>query len=341
MSGVKILVIGGSRFLGRHVVDAARTRGHVVTVFNRGRSPEPLPSDVRTIQGDRATDLHLLGGRQWDAVVDTCGYYPDDVRSAVVALADRVEQYVFISSLSVYSNFSAPGLDERTPTRPAPPPTAALDSSSYGALKAQCERVAEHVLPGRVLVVRAGALVGPRDDVGRLTYWVKRVARGGHLLAPGAPDRRVQLVDARDVAEWIVRLAEVRQSGTFNVTGPDYRLTFDALLTTIARVTGSDARLVWAPDDFLLANDVAPWTELPFWLPAVGEVRSFFDVDISRAIATGIAFRPLEESIADTIDWAESHHGTAAARDYGVPLETPGLDPERERELLAALGIEA
>jgi 2'-hydroxyisoflavone reductase len=269
--------------------------------------------------------------------VDTCGYRPEEVRASVRALADRVEQYLFVSSLSVYVSFATPGLDERARTYPAPPPDAPLDASTYGAFKAECEREAERVLPGRVLAVRAGALVGPRDDIGRLTYWIKRVACGGDLLAPGRAERRIQLVDARDVADWLVRMAEVRQSGAFNVTGPDRPLTFGALFDTIARVTGSDGRPVWAPDDFLLANGVKPWTELPFWLPEVAEVRAFFDVDVSRALASGLTFRPLDETIADTIDWAESHHGPEPVRDYGAPLEVPGLAPERERELLAAL----
>lgn len=336
---MKILILGGTRFLGRHVLDVALARGHVVTLFNRGRSREELPAGVHLITGDRERELDGLRGRHWDAVVDTSGYLPEVVRRSVALLADAAEQYVFVSSLSVYAGFSAPRIDERTPVIAHEGPPVALTSENYGALKAAAEIAAEEKMPGRVLVVRAGMLVGPRDDIGRFTYWARRIARGGTVLAPGRPDRHVQLVDARDVAEWIVKMAEVRQAGVYNVTGPAMPLTMEEMLTACGRVSGSDARLVWASDAFLLENGVAPWTELPFWLPEVPEYRHFFDVDASKAISAGLGFRPLAETIAETLEWAESKAATASPeREFGIRVGPLGLAPERERELLARHG---
>lgn len=335
---MKLLVLGGTRFLGHHVVDAAVARGHVVTVFNRGRALGALPREVHAITGDRTVSLDSLGRRRWDAVVDTSGYHPAVVRESATYLADSVEQYVFVSSLSVYADFSSPGIDEHARVNQLVDPLAPLSSETYGAFKAMCEREVERVLPGRTLTIRAGLLVGPRDDVGRFTYWVRRVAEGGEVLAPGYPERPIQIVDARDVAAWIVQMAEVRHAGIFNVTGPRNALTFGSLLDTCAAATGSNARITWAPERFLLDEGVRPWVDMPLWPPEIPELRHFFEVDTTRAHRAGLRHRPLEQTVADTLEWAEAKVETPIPeRDYGVTVETPGITRERERELLDRL----
>jgi 2'-hydroxyisoflavone reductase len=339
---MKILVLGGTHFLGRHVVDAALARDHVVTVFNRGNSLRGLPPEVHVVTGDRYGGLAGLRGRRWDAVVDTSGYTAAAVEASCSLLGDVVDSYVFVSSLSVYRSFATPKMTERAPVSSLEDPTAPLTNETYGAHKVRCEREVERVFDGRAVVARAGLLVGPRDNIGRLTWWAQRIASGGDVLAPGAPNRPVQLVDARDAAEWIVRAIEVRQRGTFNLTGPVQPIRIDALFETCRRVAASNARFVWVGDEDLLAAGVAPWTELPLWLPDLEEYRYFFDVDISRALASGLHFRPLAETVADALTWAESReHHEEQRRDFGVTVEPPGISREREAKILADLASRA
>ncbi|HEX6650735.1 MAG TPA: NAD-dependent epimerase/dehydratase family protein, partial [Pyrinomonadaceae bacterium] len=224
---MKLLIIGGTRFLGRHVLTAAVAHDHEVTLFNRGRQLSEFSKDVETIQGDRNTDLSKLQGRRWDAVVDTCGMLPRAVRATAEALSDSVDHYTFISTQNVYSNVSAAGVNETAPVRTLTSEELdeanAIDTSGqpsygklYGGLKAMCEQTAEDVMPNRVLSIRPGLIVGPYDYTDRFTYWVVRVARGGEVLAPGRPDRFIQFIDVRDLAEWIVRMIEGRETGAYN-----------------------------------------------------------------------------------------------------------------------------
>jgi len=336
---MRLLVLGGTLFLGRHVVEAAQAGGHELTLFNRGRSaPTPI-AGVEQIHGDRERDLALLAGRHWDAAIDTSGYLPRVVGASAQALGETVERYVFVSSISTYGAFVDTGLDESAPTAPDPPPGTEDVLAHYAELKAACERRIEALLPGRVLVIRPGLIVGPHDPTERFTYWVRRLAACGRVLAPRAPDQPVQLIDVRDLAGWIVRMVEAAATGVYNATGPATPLTFGPMLERIAAATGSQAEVIWIEEDRLAKAGVEPWDELPLWLDLDRQpnFRGFFAVDIGRALSAGLSFRPLEETVADTLAWArERPAGTS--RPAGSPLPPPaGLPAQRETELLARL----
>lgn len=326
-----LLVLGGTLFLGRHVVEAALARGHRVTLFNRGTRDVPWPG-VETRIGDRDGGLDALSGGRWDAVVDTCGYVPRLTGASARFLADAVDRYVYVSSASVYADLDVAGLDESGRTLTLDDPTSEDVPAHYGALKASCERAVEDAMPGRALHVRAGLIVGPFDATGRFAYWVRRMAEGGEVLAPGDPERPVQLVHARDLADWMVAMAEAGTVGTFNATGPERLLTMRELLATCAgdRAVGT----TWVDDDFLTAHDVAPFSEMPFWLPK--ESAGLLALDVSKAIGAGLRFRPLADTVRDTARWLDSDPGRAPTRLASGVATRAGLAPERERELLAA-----
>jgi 2'-hydroxyisoflavone reductase len=340
---MKLLILGGTKFLGRHLAEAALARGHEVTLFNRGQlNPELFPG-VEKLRGDRDGGLDALRGRRWDAAVDTSGYSPRVVRDSARLLAEAVEHYAFVSSISVYKDTSVPGVGEDYPVasvtderlreaealRQSELTAAPFFGEVYGALKALCERAAEAEMPGRVLNARAGLIVGPHDYTDRFTYWPRRVAEGGEVLAPGDPERQVQVIDARDLAGWVLDMAEARKTGTFNATGPDYKLTMGRVLETCRGNTGSDARFVWADEQFLLDAGVGPWGEMPLWTPASDEGnRHILAVNIGKALAAGLKFRPLSETVRDTLEW-----------DLTRPADTQrraGLAREKEREVLDA-----
>jgi len=333
---MRLLILGGTVFLGRHIVTAATERGHELTLFTRGRSdPGPVPG-VEQIHGDREHDLALLVGRSWDAVIDTSGYLPRVVRASAERLADSVERYLFVSSISAYGTFPRRGIDEQVAAAPSPPPEEEDIANHYGELKAACERAVEAVLPGRAGVVRPGLIVGPHDPTERFTYWVRRLADAGRVLAPRAPDQPVQLIDARDLAAWIVRLAEVRATGVFNATGPGAPLRFDPMLERVRAAAGGGAELAWVEEDRLAAAGVQPWTELPLWLdlPRHPDLVGFLDVDVSRALAAGLSFRPLERTVLDTLAWVRRRPSPPAPSALPPPA---GMAPEREHELLEQL----
>ena len=334
---MKLLVLGGTLFLGRHVVEQALDDGHAVTMFTRGKTnPERFPKAERLV-GDRGGDLAALRGRNWDAVIDTCAYVPRIAQASARALRDAVGHYTFVSSISVYADLTVPGIAENAAVGSLPSPTEEITGESYGPLKALCEAAVEAELPGRTLVARPGLLVGPNDPSGRFTYWVNRVARGGEVLAPGNPSAPVQVIDARDAARWLVRSAQARVTGVFNLTGPhpvDSPLPMSRVLDLCRTTLNPDARFTWVDERFLLENKVAPWTELPVWLPAAdGGVMS---VDIGKALATGLTFRPLEETIRDTFAWqaAWGSSPVPALAITATPKPKVGLAPEREAELL-------
>ena len=266
-------------------------------MLNRGQTNPHVYPEVERIRGDRNGDLSGLEGRSWDAAIDTSARLPRWLRTAARVLASSVGHYTFVSSASVYADTSRPGVDEtaRVHTVADESVEEISDGETYGALKALCERDAEDLMPGRVLAVRAGLIVGPYDHTGRFTYWVHRLARGGDVLAPEPRDQPVQLVDARDVAVWILDMAEARRAGVFNATGPERPLTMEQILNGIREATKSDARLVWADERFLLEAGVEPWSDLPFWLaPSLNEhERYFLALDVSKALAAGLRFRPL------------------------------------------------
>src|SRR5918997_2909258 len=283
---MRVLVLGGTVFVGRHIVAEALARGHDVTLFNRGRTHPELFEGVEELRGDRERgDLAALAGRSWDAVVDTSGYVPRVVRASAELLAGSAAQYTFVSTGSVYADFSRPGIGEGSPVATVDDETTEDVGQHYGALKALCERAAEAALPGRVLSVRAGIIVGPHDPTGRFTYWVHRVARGGEVLAPEPRDQRVQVIDARDLAAWILDAAERGLAGVFNAAGPATPLTMETLLEEIRASSGSDSRLVWVGEDALLADGMEPARDLPLWVApgANTDVAHFFTLRVEKA----------------------------------------------------------
>ena len=329
---MRCLVIGGTRFLGRHIVDQALAAGHAVTLLHRGRSGPGLFPQAEHRIADRDGDLAALAQGRWDVVIDTSAYVPRQVRSLAQCLAGRVERYLLVSSISVYAGFSEPGTREDAALQVlADPATETVDGSSYGGLKALCEQALATALPGQGLVARPGLIVGPHDPSGRFTWWVQRLARGGDVLVPGTPADAVQCIDARDLAAWLLLQAERGSTGTFNLTGPAAPLTMGTLLQTlrdtlrpdVQPTVQPDTRLHWVDEAFLLAQGVTPWTELPLWVPRSD--AGLHAVDIRRALASGLHCRPLAETVADTATWAAAHDGPHA----GI-----GLAPEREAALL-------
>jgi 2'-hydroxyisoflavone reductase len=327
---LKLLVLGGTKFLGRAVAEAALARGHELTLFTRGQTNPGLFPEAEHLRGDRDGDLRALEGRSWDAVVDPSGYVPRILRTSVELLRDCVDHYVFVSSVSAYAEPLPDGYDESAPLHGEPKSEHVQEE--YGALKAACERTLEELMPGRSAALRAGLIVGPHDPTDRFTYWPTRIARGGDVLAPGDPERHIQFVDVRDLGDWMVDLAERGLAGPFNATGPEPRATMRELLETCRAVAGNDARLVWVDDAFLLEREVGEWMELPLWLVTEPNV---FEADVSRAVDAGLRFRPLEETVRDTLSWAQAEGETAAPLASGMSIGEAGMDPGREQELLS------
>ncbi len=321
-----LLILGGTRFLGRYLVEAALRDGHGVTLFNRGISDPGLFPEVETIKGDRDGDLSSLRGRRWDAAIDTCGYLPRVVRASAGLLADAVDHYTFVSSISVYAEDIGPGADEDAPVVELEDPTVEhVTGETYGGLKALCERAAEEEMPGRVLNVRPGLISGPHDPTDRFTYWPRRVAGGGEVLSPDRPEHQVQYIDVRDLASWMVKMAAGCQTGTYNATGPDYILQMGKLLEECEAIGGGGAEFVWVSEEFLEENGVEPFTEMPLWVPR--EYAGMMEVDCGRAIGAGLTFRPVSETVRDVLEWDARRTGSDPAA---------GLETGRERELLSA-----
>jgi 2'-hydroxyisoflavone reductase len=319
---VKLLVLGGTKFLGRATVESALERGHEVTLFNRGETNAELFPEAEKLRGDRTHDLSVLQGREWDAVLDSAGYLPAVVRASAEALADATPYYLFVSSVSAYADQGRRN-DEQSPLAELgdePDDRLTEDFSNYGALKALCEEAVRDIYGGRSAVARPGLIVGAHDPTGRFTYWPHRVARGGEVLGPAPPERQVQFVDVRDLGDWFVELLEQRISGAFNATRPG--VSFEELLDTCREVADSDATFTWVPDALLAEHEVGEWMELPLWLNDPG-LAGMLDADVSLAVGAGLTFRPLTDTVRDTLESAELVDGV-------------GLTPEREAELLAA-----
>jgi 2'-hydroxyisoflavone reductase len=322
---VQVLVLGGTRFVGRHIVEAALAAGHEPTVFHRGQTGADLFPNVEHVHGDRDGDLSALEGRAWDAAIDVSGYLPRLVRASARLLAGAVGHATFVSSVSVFADEQAMGQDETAPLLELEDPETEDVEAHYGGLKVRCEHEMEAAFPGRALIVRPGLVAGPHDPTDRFTYWVRRVARGGRVLAPDAPDVRIQLIDARDLGRWIVEMAERQATGTYVATGPASPLTLGEVMTACRRVSGSDATFTWLPQDFLLEAGVQPWSEVPLWLPAPD--NGLLWMDVRKAIAAGLTFRPLEETVRDTLAWDSE----VPDRPLGA-----GLPADREAVLLSA-----
>jgi 2'-hydroxyisoflavone reductase len=323
---MKLLVLGGTVFLGRHVVAEALAAGHEVTTFTRGQTnPELFPAAER-LHGDRDGNLQALAGREWDGVIDTSGYVPRVVRQAGELLRDAVGRYVFVSSISVYGDFSSP-INEASPTAELEDPDTEDVGTSYGALKAACERTLGELYDDRVTHVRAGLIVGPHDPTDRFTYWPVRIADGGDVLVPDVPERLVQFVDARDLARWMIGLVTSGPGGPMNATGPAQPITMAQVVDRIAAALGTSCRWHWIDGESLVAEGVQPWTELPLWLPG-REYSGLMEADTRRALSAGLAFRPLEETAVETVAWART-----------AGEQRPTLTRDRERELLARYGV--
>ena len=323
---MRLLVLGGTGFVGRAVVAEAVARGDEVTTLNRGRQPA-LPGTVR-IAGDRLAEGGLDGlAGEWDVVVDTWSAAPYAVRDAAARLVDRAGRYVYVSSRSVYADPVGPGANEDAPVVDASPDDGG--DVDYARAKRGGELAALAAFGDRTVLARAGLILGPYEDVGRLPWWLTRIARGGPVLAPGPRDLPLQYVDARDLARWLL---DVDKGGVYNVVSPSGHATMDELLTACVTATGSDARLCWLEPDVPLAAGVQPWTELPVWLPP-GPLHDFLHRgDVTRALATGLTCRPVAQTVADTWDWLRGIGGAAPQRPDRPPV---GLDPAVESRLLA------
>ena len=329
---MRILIIGGTRFVGRHLVEAALERGHDVTLFNRGRTNADLFPQLETILGDREKDINKLAqaGRIWDAAIDVAGYVPRIVRLSAEVLKENVSRYVFISTISVYGDFQKISMDESDPVAKIQDETTEeITGETYGPLKALCEQTVRDIYGERSLIVRPGLVVGPHDPTDRFTYWPVRVARGGDVLAPQKPEAPIQIIDGRDLAAFTIKLIEANASGIYNATGPDYELTIGRLLELSKQVSGSDANFKWASVEFLSEHKVEAWSDMPTWVPDNEENAGFARLDVSKAIDAGLTFRPLEETVRDTLEWAQTRPADHQWK--------AGLTAERERELLGAL----
>ncbi|WP_051452123.1 NAD-dependent epimerase/dehydratase family protein [Actinospica robiniae] len=336
---MRILIIGGGRFLGRAFAEEATAAGHDVTVFNRGRSSADPPG-VRVIHGDREVpaDLERLARAApgWDLVVDTCGYSPAVVSRSARVLADRAAAYLFISSVNAYARWPAEPITAASPKFACDPEAS---EGEYGPLKAGCERAVERHFPGRTITLDAGLILGPHENRGRLTWWLTRMARGaGPVLAPADPKRLIAPIDARDLARFGLACAASGSHGAFAVPGSGTESMQDLLEACVA-ATGSAAHLVWAPDAFLVEHGVEQWTGLPLWAVADGEFSAIWDIDSSPARAAGLEWRPIAETVRDTWAWLRTGEGAAAALpDEEGRIDGHGLPPARERQLLALLG---
>jgi 2'-hydroxyisoflavone reductase len=340
---VKLLILGGTRFLGRHVVDAALARGDDVTVFTRGRQPNHWAGAVTALTGDRDPDkapaLAALAQGTWDAVIDTCGYVPRVVRASAALLAPRVGRYLFVSSISVFTDASKSGLDESSPVGALTEPDSEEIGKHYGPLKAACEDVVTGIYGERALNVRPGLIVGPHDPTDRFGYWAARFCRPQLLgdrpaeaIVPLPAERPLQLIDARDLAAFMLDLVADKASGTYNATSPRGQWTFGALVRALTEVAGSASpRPAWVDEALLLEQKVAPWTGLPLWIPSTfADEAGFMEIDCGKAQRAGLRTRPLAETVADTAAWLAQRDNANAWKDV--------LTADAERELVKARG---
>jgi 2'-hydroxyisoflavone reductase len=324
-------VLGGTGFLGPHVVTAALARGHTVTLFNRGKTHPGLFPDVEKLHGDRDGHLEALANRKWDAVVDPSGYVPRLVKMSAELLAPNVGHYVFVSTISVYAKHDVIHADESAPVATIADPASEDVKANYGALKALCEQAAEAAMPGRVATVRPGLIIGPGDPTGRFTHWPTRLSDGGEVLAPGDGSTPTQYIDGRDLGAWIVKLIEDRTVGTMNALGPETRVTMKQVLDGCNAALGGKAQLTWVDADFLDSQGVEGWSDMPMWIDNKGEYAGFGTMQNTRAVKAGLVFRPIGDTARDTIDWLQT-----LPEDQRAKARSSGIKPDREARVLAA-----
>ena len=336
---MSILILGGTGFTGPFQVRYAIERGHKVTVFNRGKThPGELPKEVEQLVGDRNGQLDALKNRKWDVAIDNPTSVPVWVRDVGQILKGNVDRYVFISTISVYGDTSKASISEDAPLAKYTGPDPMKESRDsiiaskfqlYGPLKALSEQEAEKWFPKQALIIRPGLIVGPRDETDRFTYWPVRIDRGGEVMAPGDPTDPVQFIDGRDLAEWVIRMVEKRETGIYNATGPDKTLGVGAMLEGIKAANSSKANFTWVTADFLEEQKVAPWSDMPVWVPSRGEEAGMGRISIQRAVAKGLTFRPLAMTARDTLAWFKSQPAERQKLKAGITAE-------REAEVLAA-----
>lgn len=329
---LRLLILGGTGFIGPHQVRYALDRGHKITLFNRGRTNPGLFPQVEKLQGDRSKgELDALKNKEWDAVIDNPATLPRWVRESAGLLKNSAQQYVFISTISVYADNSKPGMDESTAlSTVSDPATEKVTGETYGGLKALAEQEAERAFPQKTTIIRPGLIVGPGDLTDRFSYWPVRISRGGEVLAPGTPNDPVQIIDARDLAEWTIRMVEQNATGVYNATGPQAPLSMAEMLYGVRAVTSADVRFTWVDADFLEKEKVEPWSDMPVWIPPRGDYAGFGSRNNRRALAKGLTFRPLADTTQATLDW---YHSRPAAEQAKL---RSGLAPEREQAVLAA-----
>jgi 2'-hydroxyisoflavone reductase len=348
---LKMLILGGTAFLGPEVVEAATARGHTLTLFNRGKTQPGLFPNIEKLRGDRdpkkdeglkSLEEAITGGREWDVVVDNSGYFPRHVKASAELLAPKVKQYIYISSISAFKEAAPPNSDESYPVAELADPTVETMGpgfSYYGGLKALCEKAAETAMPGRVANIRPGFIVGPGDWTGRFNYWPMRARQGGEMLAPGTPSDPVQWIDVRDLAEWMVRCAEAMTMGVFIATGPKTPGTIGEIVEASVRVAKStatkqesvDTTLTWVPTEFLVSQGLSPGGDLPIWIPPEGEGAGFHRWNVSKAVAAGLTFRPVDETIRGLYTWYDGLSEEARTK-----VRPAGMSRDREKEVLAA-----
>lgn len=326
---MRILLLGGTAFLGRHLVEAALERGHEVTLFNRGKTNAELFPEVEKLIGDRDGQLEELAGRKWDAVIDTSGYLPRIVRQSARLLKEMAESYCYVSSISAYADFSAEEMDEASPLAVIEDEKSEDITAHYGALKALCEREVAEVFGQQAIIIRPGLIVGPHDPTGRFTYWPERFSEGGSILVPGQPERPIQFIDARDLAAWTIHLLESKGSGIYNAVSPAKKLTMGRLVEACSQLTDHSAA-VWVSEPFLQEHGVGEWMELPLWLASSSNMPGFLAVSGERAARSGLVLRSIEATVRDTLEWVRS---SGAHNDQA---RKAGLSKAREAELLDA-----
>ena len=329
---LKILILGGTAFLGPAIVRYARSQGHQLTLFTRGKTNANLFPDIEMLVGDRDGNLEALKNRQWDVVIDTSGYIPRLVTDSAKLLAGNIGQYIFISSISVFADFSVRGLDESSPVGVLEDETVEeITGLTYGPLKALCEQAAEKVMRGRTTNIRPGLIVGPMDRSDRFTYWPVRIAEGGEVLTPESPDVVTQIIDVNDLAMFIVRCAERNITGTFNATSPTGELTMGEIFETCKKVSGSDATFTYVSHEFMVEKELHEWSDIPVYVPLDGADAGHPFINVNKALRKGLTFRPISETIRDTLDW----WATVPQERRDRPMRS-GLTAEREREALEA-----
>lgn len=323
---MRILILGGTVFVGRHLTEAALERGHDVTLFNRGKTNQDLFPDVEKLSGDRTNDLESLKGREWDVVIDTSGYIPGVVSKTASLLKDNVKRYIFISTISVYQDFKEKYVKEDHPVGKLEDETVEeVKGETYGPLKALCEKAIENIMPGRTLSIRPSLIVGPHDPTDRFTYWVDRFSRGGEVLVPGKKDRPLQWIDARDLSQWIIKMAEKEETGVYNATGYEKELTMGKFVQSLKELN-ADAEDLWVEDSSVLEAKIQPFTELPMWLPITEDYpHGYILVSNEKAMNKGLSFRSLQQTIEDTKEWHDNRKDKTLKN---------GLDPDKEAKAL-------